>query len=209
MIFVFVLACILNLVECKAIPAVAPAPGKPPSIAASRYTTPRSATYDIPNTLVRITLTRYSGYEIDSGSVPPFLQSALIALDQAAEAAGGPTAPLEPSRRTIGHTAYGLTMRFDDITIYSPEVAGGRLRYDEVRAVYLGTAATIHQIGSEECSVHAWRLVDGRSGRYRVKFLMNGYLANVRGMAASMARLGLNDTAGVDWIDRGGEAATS
>ncbi|KAL8778620.1 MAG: hypothetical protein Q9213_007339 [Squamulea squamosa] len=75
-----------------------------------------------------------------------------------ASQAGGPNAPLEPDRRDIGYTDYGLAMNFNDITVHNPEVAGGRLRFDEVKAVYEGVAAVINQIGYEECAIQAWRM---------------------------------------------------
>ncbi|KAL8910050.1 MAG: hypothetical protein Q9171_004645 [Xanthocarpia ochracea] len=156
------------------------AAAKPPIFSPNRLlTSSRSTSYDVPDTLVRIALQKFTGNELPSAKIPAFIHTAVIDLDRTAAQAGGPTAHLEPDRKLIGYANYGLAMNFYDVTVSNPEVAGGRLRFDEVKAVYQGIEAVIWRIGYEECTVEAWRLVRGRDGRkVKVKVLMSGYFIN-------------------------------
>ncbi|KAL8856850.1 MAG: hypothetical protein Q9178_006567 [Gyalolechia marmorata] len=171
---------------------------KPPIFSPNRrLTTSRSTSYDVPNTLVRISLQKFTGYELPPANIPAFIHTAVIALDRTAAHAGGPTAHLEPDRKLIGYANYGLAMNFFDVTVSNPEVAGGRLRFDEVKAVYQGIGAVIHQIGYEECTVEAWRLVSGRDGKkVRVKVLMSGYFLNSHNAAKVAVGLESGEIAG-------------
>ncbi|KAL8671202.1 MAG: hypothetical protein Q9168_004298 [Polycauliona sp. 1 TL-2023] len=63
------------------------------------YHPPNSFTYYIPNALLRITPTRFSGYQIPPASVAPFIRAAISSLDQSAAREGGPTAPFGPDRK--------------------------------------------------------------------------------------------------------------
>ncbi|KAL8845782.1 MAG: hypothetical protein Q9221_009080 [Calogaya cf. arnoldii] len=153
-------------------------------------------TYDIPNTLVQITLRRFTGYVIPPAFIRPFIASALDYLDTTASQEGGPTAPFGPDRQTIGHSSDGIVMNFNDITIHNPEVAGGRTRFDEVRAVYQGIAAVIQKLGYEECHIDAFRMVNGRTGKIRVKELLSGYLTNAHSMAGLITSSELAATEG-------------
>ncbi len=146
--------------------------------------------------MVRITLIRFTGYVIPPGSIPAFISTALSSLDRTAAQEGGPTAPLGPDRKTIGFSNYGITMSFNDITIHNPQVGGGRLRFDEVRAVYQGIGDVIQQLGYEECHVEAWRMVNGRSQKFKVKVLMSGYLVNAHSMVGLLVTSGHNVTQG-------------
>ncbi|KAL8918466.1 MAG: hypothetical protein Q9172_005425 [Xanthocarpia lactea] len=167
------------------------AAAKPPIFSPNRLTTTRSTSYDIPNTLVRIAIQKFTGNELPPANIPTFIHTAILALDRTAAHAGGPTAHLEPDRKLIGYTNYGLAMNFYDVTVSNPEVAGGRLRFDEVKAVYQGIGEIIHRIGYEECTVDAWRLVKGRDGRnVRVKVLMSGYFINLHNAAEVAVGLG-------------------
>lgn len=89
-------------------------------------------------------------------------------------------------------------MSFNDVTVHNPEVGGGRLRFDEVRAVYQGIGAVIQRLGYEECQIDAWRMVNGRSQRFRVKLLMSGYLTNAHSIAGIVASFRHNVTEGKD-----------
>ncbi|KAL8728706.1 MAG: hypothetical protein Q9166_005193 [cf. Caloplaca sp. 2 TL-2023] len=171
------------------------AAGKPLFLPTNPLSSGHSVTYDVPGTLVRIALKKSTGYRIPAGMIPPFIHTSLVSLDHMASHAGGPTAPLEPDRRDIRYANYGLEIKLNDITVRYPEVGGGRLRYDEVKAVFEGVGAVISQIGDEECVIDAWRMVNGSSGRSGVKFLVSGYLINGQS-EARLGRLGFDKAAG-------------
>ena len=146
---------------------------------------------------MRIAIQKFTGNELPPADIPPFIRTAVIDLDRTAAHAGGPTAHLEPDRKLIGYVNYGLAMNFFDVTVSNPEVAGGRLRFDEVKAVYEGIGAIIYRIGYEECTVEAWRLVKGRDGRnVRVKVLMSGYFINSHNAAKVAVGLESGQVAG-------------
>ncbi|KAI4088139.1 MAG: hypothetical protein LQ339_008774 [Xanthoria mediterranea] len=146
--------------------------------------------------MVHITLEKFTGYLIPPGAIPAFISTAISSLDRTAAQECGPTAPLGPDRKTIGFSNYGVTMSFNDITIHNPEVGGGRLRFGEVRAVYQGIGDVIQQLGYEECHTEAWRMVNGRSQKFKVKILMSGYLVNAHSMVGLLLSSGHNVTQG-------------
>ncbi|KAL8807351.1 MAG: hypothetical protein Q9223_004780 [Gallowayella weberi] len=154
---------------------------------------PRLITYDVPGTLVRITLSKLTGHRIPSASVPAFFHLALISLAREAAQAGGPTAPMESDRRKIGYKNYGLDMELNDVTYDHPEAGGGRLRYDEVKAVYEGVDSAISLIGYEDCVIEGFRMVRTRTaGLIAVRVLVSGYLVDTYSAGRAAARLELN-----------------
>lgn len=86
-------------------------------------------------------------------------------------------------------------MDLTDVTVRDPEAGGGRLRYDEVKAVYEGVLAVIGRIDYEECVIDVWRMVDkgkDAGGRVKAKYLISGYLVNSpEARRSAAARLGI------------------
>ncbi|KAL8995629.1 MAG: hypothetical protein Q9169_004672 [Polycauliona sp. 2 TL-2023] len=147
--------------------------------------------------MVRITLTRFTGYRIPPAWVIPFIRNAVSSLDQTASREGGPRAPLGPDTKTLEYINGGLGMFFNDISSHNPEVGGGRTRFDEVRHVYQAIGDVMPRFGYEDCHVDAWRMVDGRSQKFKVKFLLSGVLVNQRSPAGRGLSVEANATADI------------
>ncbi|KAL8668848.1 MAG: hypothetical protein Q9168_006535 [Polycauliona sp. 1 TL-2023] len=142
-----------------------------------------SITYDVPNTLVKITLRRFSSTQVPPHAVAPFIRDALISVDQIAEREGGATAHFGANREHIEYSNKDVGIYLDDKTLDNPDVAGGRPRFDEARAVYRGIGDVIRQLGYGQCQLSAWRTVQGRTQKVKLKFLFSGYFVNVESVA--------------------------
>ncbi|KAI4275647.1 MAG: hypothetical protein LQ337_003078 [Flavoplaca oasis] len=164
--------------------------------------------YDIPDTMLRITLTRLTGYKIPRAFVSPFMRNALLSIDRIAAQEGGPTAPLGPDRKSIGEPHDGLYLHFNDVTFHHAQAGGGRTRWDEVRAVYQGVYDVIYAFGYEECQIDAWRMVDGRSQRFKVKLLLSGVFVNAHSVEGMVSSLKPNVTAEVHETPSDGTATS-
>ncbi|KAL9039823.1 MAG: hypothetical protein Q9180_002302 [Flavoplaca navasiana] len=167
-----------------------------------------SLSYDIPNTMLRITLTKFTGYKIPPAFVSPFMRNALLSIDRIAAQGGGPTAPLGPDTKSIGEPHDGLNLHFNDVTFHHAQAGGGRTRWNEVRAVYQGVYDVIYAFGYEECHINSWRMVDGRSQRFKVKLLLSGVFVNAHGVAGMVTSLKPNVTAEVYERPSDGTATT-
>ncbi|KAL8726300.1 MAG: hypothetical protein Q9166_006802 [cf. Caloplaca sp. 2 TL-2023] len=121
--------------------------------------------------------------------IASLIVSGLAALDTSAAEAGGPFSPLNLS--PIKWTYSLLAITVEDLTWRAPdpESAGGRFRYDELRAVYQGVGANIHSISNEECKIEIWRMATGGFPRRQRKVKKLG--TGVINVAPTDANVGL------------------
>lgn len=131
-----------------------------------------SATYNVPDSNVRVTLKAFTPRIMDPSDLAELLVSATAHLDALATQAGGPKAWLRsPHYQWISE---GLIINNYDMTVHNPQPSGGPYRFDELKAVYTGVGAVAHKIGFRECTIS----VDRVSGilKRKVKYLGNGYV---------------------------------
>lgn len=170
---VFSILAALNVCSSLALP-LAPASNPAPLLPANLNAYPPHASYVVPQTNTMVKVTRLPGpiRPLRSTAVADLITTGKAALDLLAAYHGGSHAELPDNMPRLRWAISGLAMQTNDATHASPTSAGGRLRWNEVKAAYAGLLVAEGKIGNVECSFAIWRVSPHL--RRQVKFLAWG-----------------------------------